>query len=285
MYKIIRQFPGLKFVMKGATEITHAGTMVHAVLFGLVMLLCVHLINSTLIKDHLKFLNVVENFKTAPVKLPDGRNMACIRESRDQFPLAPSHNPKYQQFKARAATGEVEEIRNTATGESDFCIDCNDKCLPAFRANGGCKAMLRGQKKEAGKFIPGGCESCGADIFGNSIMEYCNRAAADAAADAATAADGAAAAAAAAAADEWEERSGRGDWDDGPVRYYWYNTRTHEERDDPPPGLYERDLHSGVLTEGEVAWQAARKAKEDAAAARKVKADVAHFSLRAGAVG
>ena len=61
MYKIIRQFPGLKFVMKGATDITHAGTMVHAVLFGLVMLLCVHLINSTLIKDHLKFLNVVEH--------------------------------------------------------------------------------------------------------------------------------------------------------------------------------------------------------------------------------
>jgi len=61
MYKIIRQFPGLKFVMKGATEITHAGTMVNAVLFGLIMLLCVHLINSTLIKDHLKFLNVVEH--------------------------------------------------------------------------------------------------------------------------------------------------------------------------------------------------------------------------------
>jgi len=60
MYKIIRQFPGLKFVTNSATEITHAGTMVNAVLFGLVMLLCVHLINSTLIKDHLKFLNVVE---------------------------------------------------------------------------------------------------------------------------------------------------------------------------------------------------------------------------------
>jgi hypothetical protein len=62
MYKMIRQFPGLKFVMKGATEITHAGTMVNAVLFGLVMLLCVHLINSALIKDHLQFLNVVEGY-------------------------------------------------------------------------------------------------------------------------------------------------------------------------------------------------------------------------------
>ena len=62
MYKIIRQFPGLKFVMNSATEITHAGTLVNAVLFGLVMLLCVHLINSALIKDHLKFLNVVENY-------------------------------------------------------------------------------------------------------------------------------------------------------------------------------------------------------------------------------
>ena len=38
MYKMLRQFPGLKFVMKSATEISHQGTMVNAVLFGLVML-------------------------------------------------------------------------------------------------------------------------------------------------------------------------------------------------------------------------------------------------------
>lgn len=62
MYKMLRKFPGLKFVMKSASEITHSGTAVNAVLFGIVMLLCVHLINSTLIKDHVKFLNVVDNF-------------------------------------------------------------------------------------------------------------------------------------------------------------------------------------------------------------------------------
>jgi len=60
MYKIIRKIPGLKFVMKGATEITHQGTLVNALLFALIFLLCVYLINSHLIKDHLKFINIVE---------------------------------------------------------------------------------------------------------------------------------------------------------------------------------------------------------------------------------
>jgi len=60
MYKIIRKIPGLKFVMKGATEITHQGTLVNALLFALIFLLCVYIINSHLIKDHLKFINIVE---------------------------------------------------------------------------------------------------------------------------------------------------------------------------------------------------------------------------------
>jgi hypothetical protein len=59
MYKMIRKFPGLKFVMKSATEITHGGTAVNAALFGVVMLLCVWLINSTMLKD---YVNVVDNF-------------------------------------------------------------------------------------------------------------------------------------------------------------------------------------------------------------------------------
>jgi hypothetical protein len=78
MYKIIRQFPGLKFVMKSATEITHQGTMVNALLFGIVLFLCVYLINSALIKDHLKFLNVVENYEDSEgVKDSEGLH-SCV---------------------------------------------------------------------------------------------------------------------------------------------------------------------------------------------------------------
>lgn len=65
-FKLLKKFPGLQFVMKGATEITHSGVVVNAVLFGLVLFLCVYIINISLIKDHLKFLNVVEHQRSGP---------------------------------------------------------------------------------------------------------------------------------------------------------------------------------------------------------------------------
>jgi hypothetical protein len=86
MYKMIRKFPGLKFVMKGATEITHAGTVVNAVLFGLVMLLCVQLINSALIKDHLKFLNVVEGYTPQGTSWLDDLSIDLHSEFEGKYP-------------------------------------------------------------------------------------------------------------------------------------------------------------------------------------------------------
>jgi hypothetical protein len=107
MYKIIRQFPGLKFVMKSATEITHAGTMVNAVLFGLVMLLCVHLINSALIKDHLKFLNVVENFENNGGRL--------CGDPMHGSPAGAARQPNYWCHKGGGGTVNCNDIQGSCT--------------------------------------------------------------------------------------------------------------------------------------------------------------------------
>ena len=56
-FKMVKKIPGLKFVMKGASEITHSGVAVHAALFGLTLLLFCWFINKTLLKD---YVNVVE---------------------------------------------------------------------------------------------------------------------------------------------------------------------------------------------------------------------------------
>jgi hypothetical protein len=59
-FKMVRRIPGLKFVMKSTNEITHSGVITHALLFGVVLFLCVLLINKTLVQ-HFPFLNVVEH--------------------------------------------------------------------------------------------------------------------------------------------------------------------------------------------------------------------------------
>ena len=60
-FKMLKKVPGLKFVMNSATQITQSGVVINAVLFCIVLFLCVYLINSSLIKDHLKFINIVEH--------------------------------------------------------------------------------------------------------------------------------------------------------------------------------------------------------------------------------
>jgi len=61
MFKMMRKVPGFKFVMKGAGEITHSGVAAHAVVFSLVMLLCVWLINSTMLKQYVNVVEGLEN--------------------------------------------------------------------------------------------------------------------------------------------------------------------------------------------------------------------------------
>jgi hypothetical protein len=57
-FKMVKKIPGLKFVMKSATEVTHSGVVVHALLFGVVLFVCVWLINRSLFLSH--YLHVVE---------------------------------------------------------------------------------------------------------------------------------------------------------------------------------------------------------------------------------
>jgi hypothetical protein len=55
-FKMLKKFPGLQFVMKGI-QVTQSGVVVNALLFGIVMFLCVYLINNTILRS---YLNVVE---------------------------------------------------------------------------------------------------------------------------------------------------------------------------------------------------------------------------------
>lgn len=69
-FKMVKKIPGLKFVMKGATEITHSGVAVHAALFGLTLCLVVWFINRTLLSQ---YVNVVEGLEGLEVgTVPDG---------------------------------------------------------------------------------------------------------------------------------------------------------------------------------------------------------------------
>jgi hypothetical protein len=66
-FKMVRRIPGLKFVMKSTNEITHSGVITHALLFGVVLFLCVLLINKTLVQ-HFPFLNVVEHMSKTEIE-------------------------------------------------------------------------------------------------------------------------------------------------------------------------------------------------------------------------
>ena len=62
-FKMVSKIPGFKFVMHTTKGITHSGVAAHSVVFALVLYLCVYLINSTLVQQHLSFLNVVEGLE------------------------------------------------------------------------------------------------------------------------------------------------------------------------------------------------------------------------------
>ena len=64
MFKMVSRIPGLKFVMKTATnEITHSGVMTHALVFGLMMYVIVLLINKTMLRDYVNIVEGLENRK------------------------------------------------------------------------------------------------------------------------------------------------------------------------------------------------------------------------------
>ena len=62
-FKMLKKFPGLQFVMKGI-QVTQSGVVVNALLFGIVMFLCVYLINNTILRS---YLNVVEHQVAGPL--------------------------------------------------------------------------------------------------------------------------------------------------------------------------------------------------------------------------
>ena len=106
-FKMVKRIPGLKFVMKSTNEITHSGVITHALLFGVVLFLCVLLINKTLVK-HFPFLNVVEHMNEAErVRI----NTTCAE-------VLTAAN--YAAYKADFAVDKCREItdNNPAQGEA-----------------------------------------------------------------------------------------------------------------------------------------------------------------------
>ena len=56
-FKMVKKIPGLKFVMKGTSEITHSGVLTHALVFGVALFFVCWFINETFLRNH---LHVVE---------------------------------------------------------------------------------------------------------------------------------------------------------------------------------------------------------------------------------
>ena len=97
-FKKLRKFPGLKFVMKGATEITHSGVVVNAILFGTVLFLCVWLINNTMLNE---YLNIVEGYRehVTKKKADDYRQ---VKSQPDQQIASHDDPPRQTQLQLQA---------------------------------------------------------------------------------------------------------------------------------------------------------------------------------------
>ena len=99
-FKMVKRIPGLKFVMKSTNEITHSGVITHALLFGVVLFLCVLLINKTLVQ-HFPFLNVVEHLTENE------------RENINTQCKAVATAANYATFQAERAMSQCHEITDT----------------------------------------------------------------------------------------------------------------------------------------------------------------------------
>lgn len=81
-FKMVSKIPGFKFVMSTTKGITHSGVATHAIVFGLVLYLCVFLINTSLVKKNISFMNVVENFREYQTEKSDEVVMAGTSDNR-----------------------------------------------------------------------------------------------------------------------------------------------------------------------------------------------------------
>ena len=99
-FKMVKRIPGLKFVMKSTNEITHSGVITHALLFGVVLFLCVLLINKTLVQ-HFPFLNVVEHLSELERK---GINDICQNAKVASY---------YATYQAAEAMKQCNDIKDT----------------------------------------------------------------------------------------------------------------------------------------------------------------------------
>ena len=105
-FKALKKFPGLKFVMKSAKEITHSGVVVNAVLFGVVLFFCVWLINSTMLKD---YVNVVEGLTEHSTDDDYDDDVMSDSDEQDSLELEDMENMKYEGPEPPGPLGGMED--------------------------------------------------------------------------------------------------------------------------------------------------------------------------------
>ena len=62
-FKMVKKIPGLKFVMKGTSEITHSGVLTHALVFGVALFFVCWFINETTLRDHIHVVEGLEGLE------------------------------------------------------------------------------------------------------------------------------------------------------------------------------------------------------------------------------
>ena len=67
-FKMVKKIPGLKFVMKGTSEITHSGVLTHALVFGVALFFVCWFINATTLRE---YVHVVEGLAEKPTDADD----------------------------------------------------------------------------------------------------------------------------------------------------------------------------------------------------------------------
>ena len=65
-FKMVKKIPGLNFVMKGTSEITHSGVLTHALVFGVALFFVCWFINATTLREYVHVVEGLENAGQTP---------------------------------------------------------------------------------------------------------------------------------------------------------------------------------------------------------------------------
>ena len=139
-FKMVSKIPGLKFVMSKTTGITHSGVATHALVFAVFLYCCVYLINTSLVKKHLGFLNVVGGVKEhlSTSSACDGKTDRMSNYTMANYisHILPGNVDEHNYFLNRRGIYTVAQDSSLARPEDTTCtkyVDWYKGCSDAMR--------------------------------------------------------------------------------------------------------------------------------------------------------